>query len=97
MATNGFFNGLGESIGEAIRFIVDVLAGFFAGIGIALYDFIEGLTSSLGMDASVLGMVALVIGLLLLYKGVRAFLRGAVIAGLCWTFIGLLVLSWLIA
>lgn len=97
MVANGFFNWLGESLGEAIRFVVDLLAGFFAGIGIAVHDFIEGLTDSLGMDASLFGLVVLLVGLVLLYKGVRAFLSRSLLGGVIWTLLGLLVLSWLIA
>lgn len=97
MVANGFFNWLGESLGEAIRFVVDLLAGFFAGIGIAMYDFIEGLTGSLGMDTSLLGLIVLIVGLALLYKGIRAFLGRSLLGGVIWTLLGLLVLSWLIA
>ena len=97
MVANGFFNWLGESLGEAIRFVVDVLAGFFAGIGIAMHDFIEGLTGSLGMNASLFGLIALLVGLGLLYKGVRALLQRSFVAGGLWMLLGLLVLSWLIA
>jgi hypothetical protein len=97
MVANGFFNWLGESLGDAIRFIVEALSGFFAGIGIALHDFIEGLTGSLGMNASLFGLVALIIGLGLLYKGIRALLQRSLLAGALWVLLGLLVLSWLIA
>lgn len=97
MVANGFFNWLGESLGDAIRFIVDVLAGFFAGIGIAIHDFIEGLTGSLGMNTSLFGLIALIMGLGLLYKGIRALLQRSFLAGALWMLIGLLVLSWLIA
>ncbi len=97
MAANGFFNWLGEALGDAIRFVVDLLSGLFAGLGIAVHDFIAGLTGALGMSPSLFGLIVLIVGLLLLYKGVRAFLGRGIIAGLVWTFLGLLVLSWLIA
>lgn len=97
MVANGFFTWLGESLGEAIRFVIDLLSGLFTGIGAAMYDFIEGLTGSLGMAPSLFGLIVLIVGLLLLYKGIRAFLRHAIVGGLIWTLLGLLVLSWLIA
>lgn len=97
MLANGFFTWLGESLGEAIRFIVEVLGGFFAGIGVAAHDFIEGLTGSLGMDTSLFGLIALILGLGLLYKGIRALLQRSFLTGALWMLFGLLVLSWLIA
>ncbi|SDM02848.1 hypothetical protein SAMN05661010_03162 [Modicisalibacter muralis] len=97
MAENGFFNWLGESLGDAIRFVVDLLSSIFAGFGGAVHDFIEGLTGSLGMSPSLFGLIVLLIGLLLLYKGIRAFINHAIVGGLIWTLLGLIVLSWLIA
>nr|WP_298414724.1 hypothetical protein [uncultured Halomonas sp.] len=97
MQTDGFFNWLGESIGDAIRALVDLLSGFFASIGIFIYEFIEGLSGSLGISTSLFNMVMLVIGLLLLFKGIRSFLSRSIIGGIVWTVIGLLVLSWLMA
>ena len=94
---NSFFNWLGETLGTAIRWVIDTLAGFFASIGTALQDFIDGLTGSLGINDSLFSLAALILGLLLLYKGARAFLRRAIVAGLIWSFLSLLVLSWLIA
>lgn len=96
MQVNDFFNWLGETLGTAIRRIIDTLSSFFAGIGTALHDFIDGLTGSLGIEASLFSLTALILGLWLLYKGLRAFLRRAIIAGLIWSFLSLLVLSWLI-
>ncbi|WP_227368765.1 hypothetical protein [Halomonas sp. M20] len=97
MQTDGFFNWLGESIGEAIRAIVDLLSGFFAGIGVAIYEFVEGLSGSLGVNTSLFNMVVLVIGLLLLIKGISSFVGRSIIGGVIWTVAGLLVLSWLMA
>lgn len=97
MRTDGFFNWLGESLGDAIRFIVDLLSGFFAGLGIAIYQFIEGLTGSLGTETSLFNLVLLVIGLVLLVKGIRSLLRRSIIGGTLWIVLGLLVLSWVMA
>lgn len=97
MQANGFFSWLGETLGAAIRWVIDTLSNFFAGIGAALHDFIDGLTGALGIEASLFSLAALILGLLLLYKALRAFLRRAIIAGLIWSFLSLLVLSWLIA
>ena len=44
-----------------------------------------------------LSAVLLVIGLLLLYAGIRALIRRSIIGGLTLTFLGLVVMSWLIA
>lgn len=97
MGDNGFFNWLGDSLGNAIRFVVDLLSSVFAGFGGAVHDFIEGLTGSLGMSPSIFGLIVLLIGLLLLYKGIRTFMNRAIVGGLIWTLLGLVVLSWLIA
>lgn len=97
MAENGFFNWLGETLGDAIRFVVDLLSNIFDGFGNAVHDFIQGLTDSLGMSPSLFGLIVLVVGLLLLYKGIRAFVNRAIVGGLIWTLLGLIVLSWLIA
>ena len=37
-----------------------------------------------------------ILGLVLLYTGLRRFLRGALIGGLLWVILGLILLSWLI-
>ena len=97
MGENVLLNWLGDSQGDAIRFIVDLLSSIFAGFGGAVHDFIEGLTGSLGMSPSLFGLIVLLIGLLLLYKGIRAFMNRAIVGGLIWTLLGLMVLSWLIA
>lgn len=97
MREDGFFNWLGETLGDAIHALVELLRSLFGGLYFAFHDFIEGLTGSLGISSSLFSLIVLVVGLLLLYKGVRAFLRGGVVGGLCWTLIGLFVLGWLIA
>lgn len=97
MRTEGFFEWLGRIIGTAIRFIVDLLSGVLGGIGQAIDDFLGGLARAIGMDVSFFSLILLIIGLLLLYAGIRAFIRRAIISGLVLTFLGLVVMSWLIA
>ncbi|MCY1278325.1 hypothetical protein D9M69_276260 [compost metagenome] len=97
MRTEGFFEWLGRIIGTAIRFIVDLLSGVLGGIGQAIDDFLNGLARAIGMDVSFFSLILLIIGLLLLYAGIRAFIRRSIISGLVLTFLGLVVMSWLIA
>ena len=97
MQTEGFFEWLGRIIGTVIRFIVDLLSGVLGGIGQAIDDFFNGLARAIGMDVSFFSLILLVIGLLLLYSGIRAFIRRSIIGGLVLTFLGLVVMSWLIA
>ncbi|MDH4609288.1 hypothetical protein [Pseudomonas sp. BN102] len=97
MRTEGFFEWLGRIIGTAIRFIVDLLSGVLGGIGQAIDDFLNGLARAIGMDVSFFSLILLIIALLLLYAGIRAFIRRAIISGLILTFLGLVVMSWLIA
>ncbi|ANF58275.1 hypothetical protein [Halotalea alkalilenta] len=92
-----FFNALGRTIGNAIRFVVELLGGFFSGISDAARGFVHGLTGALGVSDSVASIVVLVIGLMLLYTGIRALLRRSLVAGVIWLLLGLLVLSWLIS
>ncbi|MCO6058761.1 hypothetical protein NG726_19050 [Pseudomonas sp. MOB-449] len=96
MRTEGFFEWLGRIIGTVIRFVVDLLSGVLDGIGQAINDFLNGLARAIGMDVSFFSLILLVIGLLLLYSGVRAFIRKSIIGGLVLTFLGLVVMSWLI-
>ncbi|BAN46204.1 hypothetical protein [Metapseudomonas resinovorans] len=97
MRTEGFFEWLGRIIGTAIRFVVDLLSGILGGFSQAIDDFINGLARAIGMDVSIFSLIFLVIGLLLLYSGIRAFIRKSIIGGLVLTFLGLVVMSWLIA
>ncbi|MDH4556099.1 hypothetical protein E8F11_13115 [Pseudomonas sp. BN417] len=97
MRTEGFFEWLGRIIGTVIRFIVDLLSGVLGGIGQAIDDFLNGLARAIGMDVSFFSLILLIISLLLLYAGIRAFIRRSIIGGLVLTFLGLVVMSWLIA
>ncbi len=93
---DGFFETLGQMLGAAIRWIVEALQGFFTWLGTASHDFLEGLSSTLGISASVFSIAGLIIGLLMLIAAIRAFLHGAVMGGLIWLLLGFGLLSWLI-
>ncbi|MDG9783439.1 hypothetical protein [Metapseudomonas otitidis] len=96
MGTEGFFGWLGEALGRAIRFIVDLLSGLLGGIWSAMDDFFHGLARAIGMDTSLFSFVVLFIGLMLLVSGIRALARKGIISGLILTLLGLVVVSWLI-
>ncbi|WP_416137553.1 hypothetical protein ACM26W_13830 [Halomonas sp. HK25] len=91
-----FFTWAGRTLGEVIRFVVDLLTSFFANIGDSARGFLDGLSSSLGIAPSLISLVVLVIGLWLLWKGFRALMRRAILAALIWLLLGVMVLSWLI-
>ncbi|WP_089706998.1 hypothetical protein [Vreelandella arcis] len=95
MQANGFFDDIGETIGEAIRVVVEFLLGIFTNLFSAFDDFVDGLTRSLGINDSFLSIVVLVIGLFFLWGGFRAFFRGSLIGGIIRTLVGLFILSWL--
>ena len=56
MQANGFFEGIGEAIGDAIRVVVEFLVGLFTNFFGAFDDFIGGLTRSLGINDSFLSL-----------------------------------------
>ena len=89
MQVEGFFEWLGQALGAAIKFVVDLLSGLFAMLANAGGNFIDGLARTLGMDTSLISILILLIGLLLLYSAVRAFMRASVIAGIIWALLGL--------
>ena len=62
MQANGFFDGIGETIGEAIRVVVEFLLGIFTNFFGAFGDFIDGLTRSLGINDSFFSIAVLVVG-----------------------------------
>ncbi|MBT8769245.1 hypothetical protein [Pseudomonas boanensis] len=97
MRTEGFFDWLGHLLGSIIRFFVELLSGALGGISDAIDDFVHGMARAIGMDVSFFSLILLVIGLLLLYAGIRALIRRSIIGGLILTFLGLVVMSWLIA
>ncbi|WP_447594656.1 hypothetical protein [Aquipseudomonas campi] len=96
MRTEGFFDWLGQALGTAIRFIVDLLSTVLDGIWGAMDQFLHGLAGAIGMDTSIFSFILLILGLLLLYAGIRAFLRRGIISGIIWIVLGLIVMSWLI-
>lgn len=96
MENNDLFHWIGETLGAAIRFVVGLLQWLFANLYGAIDSFVNGLTSALGIDSSWLSIALVILGLVLLYTGLRRFLRGALIGGLLWVILGLILLSWLI-
>ncbi|ULY35601.1 hypothetical protein HRJ92_09825 [Bordetella pertussis] len=91
-----FFGSLGAMLGAVIRAIVDGLRYVFGGLGRALGDFFGGLASALGMSPSVFNFALLVLGLLLLWTAVRAFMGRAIVAGIFWLVLAMLLLGGLI-
>jgi hypothetical protein len=96
MQVEGFFEGLGEALGRAIRFIVDMLSGALGAMADAIDDFLQGMARAIGMDVSIFSIILLIIGLLFLFGGARSLLRGSIIGGVIWLFLGLIVMGWLI-
>lgn len=96
MPSDNFFHWIGDKIGDGIRAVVDGLTWLFSHLYGAIDSFIQGLTSSLGISASIFSIAILVIGLTLLYTTLRALLRGALVAAGIWTLIAVIILSWLI-
>lgn len=95
MNIEDWFNWIGTKIGEAIRFVVDLLTLMFANLDDSLSNFIYGVTDAMGINASLFTVIVLIIGLACLYRGIRALLRRGFIAGLLWLFGALLILGWL--
>ncbi len=91
-----FFYWIGELVGSGIRAVVDGLRWVFEQIDGVLNSFVDGLTGALGINSSVFSLAFLLIGLLLVYAGVRALIRKAVVTGIIWLLLGLILLSWLI-
>lgn len=96
MQTNGFFDWLGHTLGSVIRFIVELFSGFLGAVSDAIDSFLGGMARAIGMHMSFFSLILLLIGLLFLYKGVRALLRKALVAGVIWLLLGLVVMGWLI-
>jgi hypothetical protein len=94
--TQSFFEWLGETLGAVIGFIIRAIRGVVDGLSGAVNDFLGGMAHAIGMNASIFSFALLVIGLLLLYTAIRAFIRKAIIAGIIWALLGLMVLSWVV-
>ena len=93
---DGFFNWLGEAIGNVIRTVVNGLHAIFGNLWQAIDGFVDGLTGALGINDSIFSIAILVIGVLLLVSGIRSLIRGGIIGGIVWLLLGLVILSWLI-
>ncbi|WP_455924164.1 hypothetical protein [Pseudomonas putida] len=96
MHADGFFEWLGQALGAIIRFVVDSLSWLFNLLAHAGGNFVDGLSRTLGMDASLISIIALVIGLMFLYSALRAFMRASIFLGVIWLILGLWLLSWII-
>lgn len=96
MQVESVFEWLGQVIGAVIRFVVDSLSWLFNMFTHAGGNFVDGLARTLGMNTSLISIAGLIIGLMLLYSAIRAFMRGSIIIGIIWLFLGLWLLSWII-
>lgn len=96
MQAQGFFESIGETIGDVIRTVVEFLLAIFTNFFGALESFVDGLSRSLGINASFFSLLVLLVGLWLLWRGIRALLRGALLGAIVRIGLGLLVLSWLL-
>ncbi|MGM0615646.1 MAG: hypothetical protein ACQES7_08780 [Pseudomonadota bacterium] len=94
--TNGFFEGVGETIGEAISALVTGLLSLSDGSLGAFEDFIRGLAGSLGISPSFFSILVLVVGLWVLWRGISALLRGSLLGAIVRIVLGLMILSWLL-
>lgn len=93
---NSFFGSVGSVVGEVIAAVVSGIGYVFSGLGSAAGDFFAGLANALEMSPSVFNFGLLIVGLLLFWAAIKAFLRRAIIAGLFWLFIAMLLLSGLV-
>ena len=91
-----FFHWIGETLGAAIRFIVDGLAGLLGNLYGLIDSFLAGLTNALGISTSVLSLLILVLGLAMLWAALRALLKRRLIGAVIWAALGVVVLTWLI-
>ncbi|ARP87021.1 hypothetical protein [Bordetella genomosp. 9] len=96
MQSNGFFESLGNVLGEVIRTIVSALRYLLGGIGRAIGDFSAGLAHAMGMSPNLFNFAVLLLGVLLLIAAVRALLRRSIVGFLFWAILAVLVLGALI-
>jgi hypothetical protein len=88
---------VGELIGSAIRFVIDLIRWVFFGIDDAIDSFLNGIGRGIGLsNNSVPQLVVVAVGLILFWFAVRAFIDRRIVAGIVWTLIGLLVVSWVV-
>lgn len=93
MHSEGLPEWLGGILGTVLRGIVDALRYILVGMGGALHHFAAGFTTSMGIRPSMINFLMLAIGLLLLAAGVRALLRRALVAGIVWLVLAILMLG----
>lgn len=93
---SSFFGSVGSVIGEVILAIVSGIRYVFGGLGSAMGDFFSGLATALGMSPSIFNFALLILGLMLLWAAVKALLNRAIVAGLFWLFLAMLLLSGLV-
>ena len=93
---SSFFGSVGSVMGEVILAVVSGIRYVFSGLGSAVGDFFTGLASALEMSPSIFNFGLLIIGMMLFWAAIKAFLRRAIIAGLFWLLIAMLLLSGLV-
>jgi len=87
-----FLHWLGEQVGNALRLLVELLAGMFSGVD----DFFTGMGTSLGMSVTAVNLIFLLLGIYLLYSGFRRCFRGHLLGGVLRVGLSVLLLGWLI-
>lgn len=87
-----FLEWLGTQVGDALRLLVELLAGAFSGVD----DFFTGVAESLGMSVSALNVMFLILGVFLLYSGFRGLVRRKLLGGVVQLGLAVLLLGWLI-
>lgn len=95
-STTGIFGWLGNALGTVIRVFVEALQGVFGGLSSAINSFLAGLAGAVGMSPTFFNYAWLVLGLILLAAAIKAFVRGAIVAGIIWIVLALVVLGGLI-
>ncbi|WP_026873090.1 hypothetical protein [Inquilinus limosus] len=96
MIQTNFFEWLGETLGSVIGFIIRAIRAVVDGLGGAVDDFLDGMARAIGMNSSIFSFALLILGLFLLYTSVRSFIAKAIVAGIVWAVLGLMVLSWVV-
>jgi phage-related protein len=96
MNSTHFFEWLGNLAGELLSAIVHALRFVIGGISGAIGEFAAGLAHAVGVSPSIFNLIWLAVGLLLLVAGIRALMRRAIVSGIIWLILALLVLGRLI-
>jgi hypothetical protein len=88
---------VGELIGSAIRFVIDLIRWVFFGIDDAIDSLLDGVARGIGLpNHSVPQLVVVAVGLILFWFAIRAFMARRIIGGIVWTLIGLVVVGWVV-